>query len=141
MAIVKQGKITLDTTKKIVYAMIKNLDSAEKEMVQMYVNGGYIIMKPVRETLTKDKILAWYKDNKVDNAEFEKMRKENWGKALKVYSADKYKFELAKKFGEDKEKIKEFEKYCKDNDIESNSAKLKELENYMVEETEEETEE
>lgn len=138
MAIIKDGKITLDTTKKIVYAMIKNLDSVEKEMVQMYVNAGYIIKKKtVRDTLTKDKILTWYEDNEVDNTEFEKKGKENWGKALKVYSADRYKFELAKKFGEDQEKIKEFEKYCKDNDIESNSAKLKELESYMVEETEE----
>lgn len=54
---------TLDTTKKIITATISELDEVEKEIVQMYINAGYVLHKGKKNPWNKKSIMKWLKDN------------------------------------------------------------------------------
>ena len=62
MAKSKKQNYTLDTTKKIITATISELDEVEKEIVQMYINAGYVLHKGKSNPWNKKTIMKWLND-------------------------------------------------------------------------------
>lgn len=67
-------KYTLDTKKKIITATIEDLDTVEKEIVQMYINAGYILHKGKSNPWNKASISKWLKTyaTEKESKDFEK---------------------------------------------------------------------
>lgn len=61
MAKSKRQNYTIDTTKKIITATISELDAVEKEIVQMYINAGYVLHKGKSNPWNKSSIVKWLK--------------------------------------------------------------------------------
>ena len=67
MAKAKKQNSSLDTKKKIITATISELDEVEKEIVQMYINAGYVLHKGKSFPWNKKSIAKWLKDNVVES--------------------------------------------------------------------------
>lgn len=85
---------TLDTKKKIITATISELDEVEKEIVQMYINAGYILHKGKTNPWNKKNIMKWLAEyvSKEESEKFERDCKDKnigWVKARKDFF-DKY---------------------------------------------------
>ena len=93
MAKSSKQNYTLDTTKKIITATISELDPIEKEIVQMYINAGYILHKGKSNPWNKKSIMKWLEDH-VSKAEAEKFEADckdssiGWVKARKQLFKD-----------------------------------------------------
>lgn len=93
---------TLDTKKKIITATIENLDTVEKEIVQMYINAGYVLHKGKSNPWNKKSISKWLSVYVNDN---ESKKFENdcdifgWVKARKEFF-DKYNEDKRKEIEE-----------------------------------------
>jgi hypothetical protein len=61
MAKSKRQNYTIDTTKKIITATISELDTVEKEIVQMYINAGYVLHKGKSNPWNKTSIVKCLK--------------------------------------------------------------------------------
>lgn len=53
----------IDKKNKIITATISELDEVEKEIVQMYINGGYILRKNKKNPWNKKSITKWLTEN------------------------------------------------------------------------------
>lgn len=74
MAKSSKQNYSLDTTKKIITATISELDAVEKEIVQMYINAGYVLHKGKSNPWNKRTIMKWLKEyvNEEKSKQFEK---------------------------------------------------------------------
>ena len=94
----KKQNYTLDTKKKIITATISELDTVEKEIVQMYLNAGYVLHKGKTNPWNKKSITKWLKEN-VGEAESKKFEKDceslGWVSARKSFF-EKYNTEKRK---------------------------------------------
>lgn len=61
MAKSKKQNYSIDAVKKTITATISELDAVEKEIVQMYINAGYILHKGKSNPWNKKTIIAWLK--------------------------------------------------------------------------------
>ena len=100
MAKSSKENYSLDTTKKIITATISELDAVEKEIVQMYINAGYVLHKGKSNPWNKKTIVKWLKEyaTKEEADKFEADCKDieiGWVKARKgffdTYTAEKRK--------------------------------------------------
>ena len=107
---------SLDTTKKIITATISELDAVEKEIVQMYINAGYILHKGKSNPWNKKTIMKWLKEyvSKEKADKFDNDCKDTnigWVKARKeffnTYTAEVRKDIEDKAKNKDKEDTKE----------------------------------
>ncbi len=98
-------KYSINTTKKIITATIEDLDAVEKEIVQMYINAGYILHKGKKGNWTSAKIQKWLEANVSKEAaeEFDKKADANWIAARTEFFETKKKIEEAKKAKEEEE--------------------------------------
>lgn len=71
---------TIDKNKKIITATISQLDETEKDIVQMYINAGYILHKGKSNPWNKKSIEKWLKENaeEKDVKEFKTKAEEDW---------------------------------------------------------------
>ena len=70
----------INEVKKTITATIANLDAVEKEIVQMYINAGYKLVKGKSSPWNKKSISAWLKANvgEAEAEKFEKAVEKNW---------------------------------------------------------------
>ena len=93
MAKSSKQNYSLDTTKRIITATISELDAVEKEIVQMYINAGYVLHKGKSNPWNKKSIMKWLEDH-VSKAEAEKFEADckdssiGWVKARKQFFKD-----------------------------------------------------
>ena len=107
MAKSKKQNYTLDTTKKIITATISELDEVEKEIVQMYINAGYVLHKGKSNPWNKKIIMKWLNEyvNEEVSKKFESDcadKNVGWVKARKNFfdkynSKEREKIEKSKK--------------------------------------------
>lgn len=86
---------SINEKKKIITATIEKLDTVEKEIVQMYINAGYILHKGKSNPWNKETIYKWlkkYVDEATANSFYNMVISENEkNNKLKVfYNKDKY---------------------------------------------------
>lgn len=89
---------TLDPKKKIITATISELDEVEKEIVQMYINAGYILHKGKTSKWTKKYIIDWLKKyvSEQESEDFKKKLDANWTDGRSQFF-DKYPTEKREK--------------------------------------------
>lgn len=119
MAKSSKQNYSLDTTKKIITATISELDAVEKEIVQMYINAGYILHKGKSNPWNKRTIMKWLTEY-VSKEKADKFKEDcedsniGWVKARKeffdTYTAKVRKDMEDKAKNKDKEDTKEEEK-------------------------------
>lgn len=73
MAKSSKQNYSLDTKKKIITATISELDEVEKEIVQMYINAGYVLHKGKNNPWNKKSIPSWL-EKYVSKEESEKFK-------------------------------------------------------------------
>ena len=111
MAKSSKQNYSLDTTKKIITATISELDAVEKEIVQMYINAGYVLHKGKSNPWNKKTIVKWLKEyaTKEEADKFEADCKDieiGWVKARKGFF-DKYTAEKRNEIENKKKKPEE----------------------------------
>lgn len=111
MAKSSKQNYTLDTTKKIITATISELDPTEKEIVQMYINAGYILHKGKSNPWNKASVMKWLKEyvGEKESEQFEKDCKDTnigWVKARSDFFA-KYPEDKRKELQDKKKKSTE----------------------------------
>ena len=90
MAKSSKQNYSLDTTKKIITATISELDAVEKEIVQMYINAGYVLHKGKSNPWNKRTIMKWLNEY-VSKEESDKFKEDcensdiGWVKARKGF--------------------------------------------------------
>ena len=94
-------KYTIDKVKKTITATITDLDEVEKEIVQMYINAGYILHKGKKNPWNKKSIIAWLEKNAPQELKdkFEDMCKDTsigWVKARAWFFEEKKKIKMSK---------------------------------------------